>query len=245
MKRVLPLSCIEVELSHPIDRYGVKKHQAWRARIIDERLYLCSTYTIRQKRGDAQKLREYFELVVARSVTMYMLIRVSRLTSHGLRNARQAIPQTEDPCDRRYFIPCATAIERCTTCQTDFEIDIAWCGHKGWVVTIAAYRMLGKCLDPSEESWRCITSLGIVYSRYHKKRDFSLPGVREKWLEHEAARAQQGLSVLVTKPSEWRGGLDKFITIVPPCGHEVRIYEAVSLNTTVHCDAIECNSEAF
>lgn len=32
---------------------------------------------------------------------------------------------------------------------------------------------------------------------------------------------------------------------MPPFGHEVRIYEAVSLNTTVHCDAIEFNSEAF
>lgn len=197
IKRVLPLSCIEVELSHPIDRYDVKKHEAWRARIIDERLYLCSTYTIRQKRGDAQKLRQYFDSCGCR--LCYHVYAYPSLTSYGPRNTRQAIPQTEDPCDGRYFIPCTTAIERCTTCQTDFEIDIAWCGHKGWIVTIAVYRMLGKCLDPSEESWRCITSLGIVYDRYRKKRDFSLPGVRETWLEHEAARAQQGLS---DKPSE-------------------------------------------
>jgi len=190
MTRRIPLSCIETEHFHLCKPYNVGKLQTWRAKIIEDELFLCTAYTIRQMDGNAGKLRQYFDLIGEefcphlRSYPSYVIPHLSH--THRIR-------QTDNPCDGSCFVACSATIERCTTCQTDFDIDIAWRGHEGWVVKIVAYRKLGKCLDPSEESWRSITAARFDTS--HKgKRDFNQPGVRERWLEDEIARGRQILS---------------------------------------------------
>src|SRR3569833_3962593 len=113
--------------------YDVEVHLSWRARIINDELYLCTTYTMRQMQGNTQNLRQFLDRYLER-------LCYHRQTSRSDSLDRRYIQATRSLCEGRCFSACTAGIESCTTCQTDFEVDITLCGRKkSWIVKIEAY----------------------------------------------------------------------------------------------------------
>jgi hypothetical protein len=179
--RGLPLSCIEIEYRLFLREYDVEQHHVWRARIIDDELFLRSTYTIRQRQGNGQKLRQPLDSFLQYVCRHLYTHKNDFVDPDSLGRRIQGI----GGLDESNLVVCAT-FEKCHTCQTDVKVKVAW--HHGWV-NIIAYRSLGNCLDPSDEKWIC-------HCRYYhpllsRKRGQSLPGAREKWLDDEEGQVEE------------------------------------------------------
>jgi hypothetical protein len=56
-----------------------------------------------------------------------------------------------------YFMAFRGTVKSCPVCVTDYQINVCWCDHKGWVVKMKTWQVLGSAR--SEVDWLWITMI--------------------------------------------------------------------------------------
>lgn len=174
----LPLHKIESSCRDGFREYKNSGRESLKARIIDDRLLLLTTWTMTGR--DARLLRAYIDSLGI------------RLCRHMAIHANNHIPKQLPELDIQraipgYFAPCSASLGSCPVCLTDYDIDIHWNQKKKrFFILTYCYRDLGQCRSPSDWSWRSMTSLraqGITRKELSQDYwlDYGLGVVRDRW----------------------------------------------------------------
>lgn len=158
-------------------RSGVRLSGTWRSRIVDDQLILFSEFTAFQSHGNAKLLRGFlneFGLWVCNHL---------RSCPRRRRGSRCGLPElARNSSPPEYFASCTSSVNSCAVCLTDYCIDIAEQGAKGWVVKIATYQQLGPVRSPFDWTWRVATDRRRTEENRLMHRSSHPPGiVRHRW----------------------------------------------------------------
>lgn len=178
----LPLQKLSSKLHDYYDRddIGTRIHGERRARIVDDQLMLCETFTIRNSKGSARRLRAYIDRY---RIAICEHIGSADLSVYGHRRLPELSRDSSTRPD--YFAACHQSVKSCRVCLTDCSTTISWHGQKkGWVVEFVIYKLLGSVRSPTDWKWQTIS----VYCRYIETQRSTLamygPGtIRCMWSE--------------------------------------------------------------
>ncbi|OIW26497.1 hypothetical protein CONLIGDRAFT_672042 [Coniochaeta ligniaria NRRL 30616] len=181
----IPIRNIEMDVRYLIRPLNIERCESWRARIVEDQLFLRTVYTVQHLAADTQTLRLFVDGWNTR-----VCEHLDTATNTTDRTANlERIPQLADLEGRPGFVPCDRAVTSCRICHTDIETAIVWRGYrrKGWLVRIVAYRSLGKCRDPDD--MRAMIGRGLRYGEESGRRRSGRQGIqpflRDRWIESE------------------------------------------------------------
>jgi hypothetical protein len=146
----IPTSHIEKHERHLHSRLQIERRESWKARVIDNELFLRTTHTMEHWRGDTHMLRRFVDkckIFICRHIESTERTRgFSRIQGLGDANGSKSNPGG--------FIPCERALTRCDECLVEVETTITCRGQrrKGWFVQVVVYRSLGECNRPQDMS---------------------------------------------------------------------------------------------
>lgn len=175
----IPLRNIETDMRDYDPGYNVALRASWRSRIVDDELFLRTTYEIWHLHGNTSKLRQWVDKSFLR-ICEHLFLGDHREDNWASR-AREVSGMNGG------FVECKAAVAKCRTCQTDYEISITWQGKEGWIIRIVVYRQFGKCRSPFDTEWVLMTRRGPPPNLLGQ-RDLA-PGLRtarERWLQDKA-----------------------------------------------------------
>jgi hypothetical protein len=157
---------------------GVVKSVSQEARIFNNQLLVLSVISLRHLRGDWVLLRSHIDshaysicehLLLARGYYTSVPIQLPKLVEKG-----NALSQ---------FLACGPPFGSCTSCLTDYSINILWQGEKkGYTIEVLVYHGLGDCRSPFDWHWRAMStrdSTGEVRAAYSP--DHRPASVRVPW----------------------------------------------------------------
>lgn len=173
----LPLH--KIESSYRVGDWDYKSsgHESLKARIVDDRLLLLTTWTTTGR--DARLLRAYIDslgIILCQHMAMHAYKHSEQLPELDI---QRAIPG--------YFAPCSASLRSCSVCLTDYDIDISWDQKKKrFFINLRCYRDLGQCRSPSDWSWQSMTSYraeGTIRKALSQdyRLEYGLGVVRNRW----------------------------------------------------------------
>ena len=196
----LPLHNLHADLTNTLYSHGW--NQIWRAKVIDDQLFLCATHTISNVRLHISddKLRS--------TMDRNSLYCICRHVDPSYSVAPIRLRKSREEGD--LFVECRDVLGSCERCLTDYyttverkEMKVAklpnggieWYkpkfwnrwrpGMTAWTITIVAYHLLGSARSPFDWKWRAIT--GNTFATDERDCDLYPPGlIQAKWLESEA-----------------------------------------------------------
>ncbi|KAK4240376.1 hypothetical protein C8A03DRAFT_31512 [Achaetomium macrosporum] len=130
---------------------GVVLDEFWRARVIDDELYLQTSADLYHDKGRARTLRQYLEESHGRTTMLDGLV-----CHHvGVIRALKLKSDSSGP-----FEPVKGSLMSCRHCFTDYRIDVQWRPRTrmgwspyGWVIRVTRWHQLGSCRSPQDSKW--------------------------------------------------------------------------------------------
>ncbi|KAL7921527.1 hypothetical protein ACQKWADRAFT_121381 [Trichoderma austrokoningii] len=167
-----PAKALSTSISHYWYWDG-RHHTVWRARIIDDELFLSSHITIYPYENQ-ENLRDTADKAPHPLCP--------HLTTSARSYPKKQIPELATRCSTDYFVLCHESIKSCPECLTDYCISITKKG-KRWTIRVIAYNQLGAVRSPFDWKWSGMIEsrdrLEERQSRYHLGHQ---PGmVRHLW----------------------------------------------------------------
>ena len=164
--RGLPLDCLEAAFTvvrRPYMNERTVWTQDWKAKIIDNALFLCATHVADQAslKMSAQDFRD--------AVDSYWYCICSHKYAGKYSNGVTELKAPRDPFRQGLFVPCKDSQAACDTCHTDYKVTIKWCAGQGvapvsivprvievgsWNITIVTYHRLGSFRSLDDPEWR-------------------------------------------------------------------------------------------
>jgi hypothetical protein len=185
---------------------GVLVRQSWRARIIDDELYIEATLKVYHENGRARVLRQHLDRAQGESRALVCgHVGVIRQSSHtAVNRARHPLRELDqEPGSSTMFVPISGTLKSCRNCFTDYRLDVEWRaldsdGPKGWVIGVTRWHQLGSCRSPEDDKWR-------NYARHYR----NVPAPRMSTCEAGAVyRRWRKQEVGSTKSGDDEGGWD-------------------------------------
>jgi hypothetical protein len=134
---------------------GVVVSVSQHARIVDDQLLVLTVISMSHSRGDSASLRNRIDSL-GHSVCSHLTLQEGYPDGASVQLPELA----KDRSTPNLFQPCTKAYGSCTSCLTDYNVDISWKGEKrGFGVKVFIYRQLGDCRSPFDWSWRTISDL--------------------------------------------------------------------------------------
>lgn len=174
--RGLPLSCLEADITTNTCQDHLIWKEKWKARIIEDELFLCATHVLRQAdQGiSAEVLRDTLHqskcYAVCEHLYTWKRIGLGEFDVVAPLDERHGGPITE----KNVFVPCRDVQRSCEVCLTDYTTTIEWKQEAGagliqpgnsttpspggWIVTITTYHQLGHCRSAYDWKWQTATS---------------------------------------------------------------------------------------
>ena len=136
-------------------RLGVKFSETWDLRIVDDRLLMSSVVTMSSSNDNGRVIRQYID-----DDSRHRICEHLSTDDDGLRSDPQRIPELATNCSSSNYIEsCTQSVRSCTSCMTDYCIDIIWRNRERvWVIKIIAYHQLGACRSPWDWDWTVMAS---------------------------------------------------------------------------------------
>lgn len=183
--------------------------QSCSAKVIDNELFLCRTYTLRTGGG---VFANSWLLRPSRNEREHQKVReeISKygcsICAHGYikkptDDAAFAMPEPnaslspDDP--RQLFSPCQDVLGSCSFCLTDYYTTIKWQTAEtkqqqqrarkrrlvdGWLITIVAYHQFGSCRSPFDWKWASMADLTLCCYDTRDIVGYPPGTIRDKWL---------------------------------------------------------------
>ncbi|KZL80359.1 hypothetical protein CI238_08998 [Colletotrichum incanum] len=142
------------EDERPFYKTDINFKYTWRARIIDDELFLLITQTVHQPKSNMVRLEEWLNDLGGIS-PVPLSSQPKFLTPHRNFTA-DAPPSASLPTFLAGMQRNATL--SCPVCLKDAEIKIKWVGaREQWSVEMKTWRQFGTCRSPFDSSWESMT----------------------------------------------------------------------------------------
>jgi hypothetical protein len=165
------------------DAYGVVVDESWRARIINDELYLETRVQVYQEHGRQSTFLEYLtkeeprtSQVVCPHIGLGGVLELFKIPT---------LQQSRSDADHIWFNPVATSLKSCSFCFTDYVYNVERrpldsSGPKGWVISLTKWHRPGRCRQPNDIMW---TSCEKRSSSVHRKNDAG--EVYRTWMKYD------------------------------------------------------------
>ncbi|KAL2758629.1 hypothetical protein ACRALDRAFT_2026138 [Sodiomyces alcalophilus JCM 7366] len=182
-----PLVMIEGSSRKRCPTSDVRYQQCWRARIIQDELFLCTIFTYYHPENTTDRLMRFMR-VSHQQICPHLRIRASNPSTVASwpRNLPELNQDLAIP--NRFITPVRSCVSSCAICRTDYQVKIqqrpSWkmWGPRGWIISIVTWQQLGKCRSPFDWDWRimALDVMNDLNSRWRSHAD--MPGViRHRW----------------------------------------------------------------
>lgn len=182
-----PLVMIEGTFRKRCPTNDVRYQQCWRARIIQDELFLCTIFTYYHPENTTDSLMRFMR-VSHQQVCPHLRIRASNAST--VASWPRNLPELNEDLaiPNRFITPVRDGISSCAICRTDYQVKIqhrpSWkmWGPRGWIISIVTWQQLGKCRSPFDWDWRimALDVMNDLNSRWRSHAD--MPGViRHRW----------------------------------------------------------------
>ncbi|WDK20084.1 hypothetical protein CGRA01v4_11371 [Colletotrichum graminicola] len=170
----------------------------WRARIIDNELFLHIHETVYHPEGDMLKLEQWlYDNERGRIYKHRVAWDLSSSTSQSNVDLDAELELHDGRCNSITLPAFIADMQRNTTlscplCPTDAEITTKWHGErKRWVVEMKTWRQFGTCRSPSDPMWESLAFTVHTATPWNRQQEGHPPGaIRYKW-----NKADKGLAV--------------------------------------------------
>ncbi|KAK2052880.1 hypothetical protein LY76DRAFT_305349 [Colletotrichum caudatum] len=170
----------------------------WRARIIDNELFLHIHETVYHPEGDMFKLERWLYYAEEGRICKHRMAWDPPRSNSRLNVGLDAELELNDGHCNSVPLPAFLAdMQRNTTlscplCPTDAEITTNWHGgRKKWSVEMKTWRQFGTCRSPSDPMWESLTFTVHTAPPWNRQEEGYPPGaIRYKW-----NKADKGLEV--------------------------------------------------
>lgn len=131
------------------EEYGVVVDQSWRARFINDELYLEASIQVHQEQGLQRPFIKCLEEGKPR--TFHLVCDHIGLHASGCWPTPRSLPGVwHRPGINESFFSVPDMLRSCQTCYTDYLYNVKWNpldsrGPKGWVVSVTKWHRLGAC----------------------------------------------------------------------------------------------------
>lgn len=236
--RGLPLSCLEADLIINGPNFPLVWDQTWRAKIIEDELYLCVTHVLSQTAQDMSGK-------VMRGHLKQQHYGLCKHVDTRLGSYCSVLPLEEISEDvhteKDMFVPCQDVLGACEFCLTDFRTSIQWCEEErvirsgprkgkiqtreGWKITITVYHQMGQCRSMYDWKWLAATGNGhtwVSITRRGIAREYAqglanspFGAVQKRW--EQGSGTTRETKQVIPRVSERRkeGGLETGYSFIP------------------------------